>query len=368
MELKNKREANYDLLRIISTIAVVVIHVSGIYVDSITNSEFFGKIYEKNIIIPLVYGTLANFAVPCFIMLSGALLLNNNKNEDYLYFYKKTMKNVGVPTLVFSIFYFVYSEMLVCAGVIVKGKELSQILIPIGDLVKGKPYYHMWYLYMIMGIYILVPVILKVKNSVKEDTFNKICIIMFLICSVSGRTSTFGLNWSITKISCYLGYFMIGYQLRKNGMKKQNNKEGILLIVLGLVSETVLALLNYLNIIEIISVENVYLGGGHFNPLVLTASLLIFAGFSKLSIRCDLSKVSAVTLYIYLMHAFVWNLLSRVVRKIGVDVDAGIIIPLMVAGVFVLSYVLSIIYVRLWKEINEKYLLTEKVCKAVGLE
>ena len=94
--MENKREANYDLLRIISTIAVVIIHVSGIYTDSITNSDFFGKLYERNIIIPLLYGTLANFAVPCFLMLSGAFLLNNNKNEEYNFFYKKSMKDAEV--------------------------------------------------------------------------------------------------------------------------------------------------------------------------------------------------------------------------------------------------------------------------------
>lgn len=366
--MRNQREANYDLLRIICAIAVIVIHVSGIYTDSINNSDFFGALYEKHTLILMLWGALPSFAVPCFIMLSGAFLLDDDRNEDYSYFYKKSIKSIVIPTIIFSLLYFLYSEILICAGIIVKGKEVSRILIPIMDFIKGKPYYHMWYLYTLLGIYLFVPVILKVKKSVKEDTFHKICIAMFLICGISGRTSSFSLNWSITKVSCYLGYFMMGYLLRKCNINRKSNRTGILFIFLGVFSELVLMFMDYMNKTGVIKVGDIVIDGGHFNPLVLVATLLIFTGFSKSNINLNLHKLSSKTFYIYLIHAFVWNLLSRVVRKIGVEGDARIIIPFMVVCVFVLSYVLSVIYVKLWEEIDRKYLVTEKTCKALSLK
>lgn len=36
--MRKERESNYDLLRIVSTVAVITIHVSGFYVNSIINS------------------------------------------------------------------------------------------------------------------------------------------------------------------------------------------------------------------------------------------------------------------------------------------------------------------------------------------
>ena len=48
------REANYDLLRLICTIAVIVIHVSAIYKNGITDSEVFGHLVEKNVIVILL--------------------------------------------------------------------------------------------------------------------------------------------------------------------------------------------------------------------------------------------------------------------------------------------------------------------------
>lgn len=40
--MNHKREANYDLLRIICTVFVIIIHVNGIYADAINNTEFLG--------------------------------------------------------------------------------------------------------------------------------------------------------------------------------------------------------------------------------------------------------------------------------------------------------------------------------------
>ena len=362
-----RREDNYDLLRIISTIAVIVIHITGVYISSYTDGEFFGELYQSHTLVILLYSTLVSFAVPCFIMLSGAFVLADDRNEDYAYFYKKSLKNIGIPTIIFSILYFLYSEILICAGIFVKGKELFRVLMPIEDFIKGKPYYHMWYLYTLLGIYMLVPVILKIKNSVKEETFSKICIAMFLISGISGRTSSFEINWSIAKSVCYVGYFMAGYHLRKWNKEKKDNKAGILFILLGFGTECMLAFMNYVNIVGMAVVDDIYIGGGHFNPFCMIAVLLIFTGVSKLKVNWNLHRLSSHTFYIYLIHAFVWNLLSRVVRKIGVEADARIIIPVMTVCVFAISYILSIIYNRLWNEIDSRCQVSEKICKVFRL-
>lgn len=105
--MSNKcREDNYDLLRVICTIAVIVIHVSGIYKNAISYENVFGYLIEKNIVVILLYNTLSRFAVPCFVMLSGAFLLSDNRNGEYRTFYRKTVKNIIIPTLVFTVIYF----------------------------------------------------------------------------------------------------------------------------------------------------------------------------------------------------------------------------------------------------------------------
>lgn len=47
MDMSREREGNYDLLRIISTIMVISIHVSGLYVSAFTSPNLFGDVYKK---------------------------------------------------------------------------------------------------------------------------------------------------------------------------------------------------------------------------------------------------------------------------------------------------------------------------------
>ena len=89
-----QRNKNIDLLRIIACVMVVVLHVSALYVT-------------QNIKNPNIWFTIGNLidsfmrvSVPIFVLISGAFNLSNNKNKEYNYFYKKTMKNIILPTII----------------------------------------------------------------------------------------------------------------------------------------------------------------------------------------------------------------------------------------------------------------------------
>lgn len=121
------REANYDLLRIICTLAVIAIHVSMIYKGAITDNEVFGECYQNHMWTTIVYDTFSRFAVPCFVMLTGAFVLADEKNVNYKYFYKKAFKSIGIQTIVFSFLYFLYALAIAVASVLVKGNDCFAI-------------------------------------------------------------------------------------------------------------------------------------------------------------------------------------------------------------------------------------------------
>ena len=67
-----KRILNYDLLRIVAMIGVVLIHVNGFYLYSVdVNSNRF--------IVLNAFTSLVRFSAPAFIMISGAFFLNPKK-------------------------------------------------------------------------------------------------------------------------------------------------------------------------------------------------------------------------------------------------------------------------------------------------
>jgi len=367
-KIDNKREANYDLLRIICAIAVIMIHVSGLYKNAITNDEFFGQLYKEHMISVLLYNTLSRFAVPCFVMLSGAFLLADDRNLQYNYFYKKCMKSVGVQIVIFSILYFLYSEVLVCVKIVMRGEELSELVSPIRSVINGAPFYHMWYMYTLLGIYLLIPVILNVKKSIGEEAFSGISVVILLVASISGWTSSFKLHWSIAKVICYVGYVIMGYQLRRCYKNRKNNRRGVLLIILGIVAEFILTYIQYgHSLIGLAEADEKYSIVSNFNPLVVIASVLIFMGFSQIRINYNFEKISSQTFNIYLFHAGVWSLLSQIVRGIGVEGDARIIIPTSIVLVFFISALISIIYTKLWNKIESQYSISEWLCKVLKL-
>lgn len=133
-----EREYNYDLLRCVSMIAVIMIHVSAKWVNVYINDiESYDKIY---IIVAYMYNSISRFAVPCFIMLSGAFLLDNPRTANYSDFYRRSFLKLGIPTLIFATLYILYRVIF---NVICDGGGLSEVHNIVREVIEGKPYYHM---------------------------------------------------------------------------------------------------------------------------------------------------------------------------------------------------------------------------------
>ena len=88
----NRRETNYDYLRSISCITIILLHVSSSYwcVIDRNSSEF---------VVMTVYNAITRFAVPVFMMLSGAFMIDPDKGLSI----KSSVKRFGKYTFNFYI-------------------------------------------------------------------------------------------------------------------------------------------------------------------------------------------------------------------------------------------------------------------------
>lgn len=163
--MAKRREGNYDLLRVISTFMVVMLHTSG----------GFLKIDESGVpmnpsLSVMVFNTLTRFAVPCFFMLSGAFLLADERNADFSYFYRKSWKSIGITGAAFCALYFLYALAVPTLTTLVLGKrdagELPGIALGVvKSTIEGTPYYHLWYLFVLLGCYAAVPLVIRMAGS-----------------------------------------------------------------------------------------------------------------------------------------------------------------------------------------------------------
>ncbi len=351
--MSTKREYNYDLLRVIAMLAVIMIHVSVMWLDDSGN-----VLAESEILHPfsaILYNTVTRFAVPCFVMLSGAFIMDSNKTENYREFYQKQFKKVGMPTLIFSILYILY-RIPVKIFVAVSGSggpSIREYMIElIRDIIRGEPFYHMWYLFMLFGVYLLAPIAVRFKNSISYSSFRKVAYIFLILANFSLTISGASWhNWDLGQSFEYMGYFMIGYVLRRD--LKKSNRKGAIFLLLGFAVFTLIAFIRFKNItitgidgnMRLLKLIN------PFSPLTVIASLLIFAGFSMLQIRQSriIERLSEMSFVIYLIHAGVLHFISNLIKVIkGADfiirLDNLYWIPIWCAIVFLVSVLLTVIY------------------------
>lgn len=356
-EFGENRYANYDLLRCVATLGVIFLHVSSTYKLAITNVNVFGKLSKDNIIYTLAYNTMFRFAVPCFLMLSGALILCKEENRRYKEFYIKSFKKFGIHIFIFSVLYLLYSFIKCIVQIIFLGKNREMLLYPVIDLIKGRPFYHMWYVYMLIGVYALIPIVFYFKESISSEVFVKVVMGFAIVSCLSIWTANYDTNWNVGISFCFLSYVMLGHIIEQQ-IKKKNNKKAIAFIWGGILLELVVLRIQYCHTIKGISEANEnYSLIGPANPLILIAACLIFIGFTFLEIFKNkfIQIISKYSFYIYLFHAAIWDILEQILKVLNIGVTSWLIIPLSSMVTFLISLGLSIIYCRLWEWVKLKW-------------
>jgi len=198
---------NVDLIRVVAITFVIFLHVATephVAVDIMAPEEVT-RWWVSNI-----YGSLARPAVPLFIMLSGALLLQPSKlNEPLRVFFKKRLDRIGLPFLFWGIAYFAWRGF-------VNGETLTFDSVLHGILTG--PYLHFWFLYLITGLYLITP-LLRVIVAYAEwrviRYFLWLWVIGTAILPVLNMFETSNLLSLVFVMTGGVGYFLAGpYLLR----------------------------------------------------------------------------------------------------------------------------------------------------------
>lgn len=72
--MEKRRTVYFDCLRVLATLGVIIIHVTSFNWGKVSVSSFDWQVLN-------FYNGIVRFAVPCFVMISGALFLE--RDVDY---------------------------------------------------------------------------------------------------------------------------------------------------------------------------------------------------------------------------------------------------------------------------------------------
>lgn len=119
------------------------------------------------------------YAVPCFFMLSGALLLNQEKEITVSKLVKKYILRMVLILLCFGT---VFSLMEIIFTT--KSIQCVDVFTAIINVIQGNTWAHMWYLYALLGIYALMPIYKLIANNALDKELKVILFMLFVFISI----------------------------------------------------------------------------------------------------------------------------------------------------------------------------------------
>ncbi|MDR7855165.1 acyltransferase [Tissierella sp.] len=155
----SKKLGEIEWIRAICCILVIMIHVTAEFWTSFT----YGSIQYKIIIL---LNTLSQFAVPCFVFISGFVLYYAYHNKEYktLDFYKKRMLKILFP-------YLIWSGIYTFANYFYYNSAINIVSI-VKDLILGRASFHLYYMVLIIQFYLVFPLCLKIYKKINNDVLS----------------------------------------------------------------------------------------------------------------------------------------------------------------------------------------------------
>ena len=296
-----------DYLRVIAIIAVITIH---------STTHFYSKFNEIGQLdwwLANLLNSASRFAVPLFVMISGALLLERNLPIGE--FYKKRAIRLLPAIIVWNLFY---------AGVnvgieIFNGKDIKTLTYHIGALfADGGAAVHLWYLSMFLCLMLFTPFINIFINGDKPKSADLRILLglMFLFFFFNGVSNVVWEIWDVEIIwfkvfPWYIAYFTGGYYIDKYSNHITIKSNFILFFLTILILSG--AMLNYyfMNSYKIIEDNLIMINTG---PMVFLLTVVIFLLAKRNSLVLKENKLISIiaeaSFGMYLIHPVFLHILK----------------------------------------------------------
>lgn len=204
-----KRTLYYDFLNIASCIAVIALHHNSIvhsYADNIAWKT------------ALIVEVAAYWAVPIFIMLTGATLMNYREKYDTPTFFKKRLSRTLIPFLAWSVIILVWKQ--VTGQLNFEIDSLQDFLNAIFNYKMENVY---WYFPFLFSIYLTMPLLSWLSEDRHRSTLRYAVTAMFILQStIVPLCKLTGISWNGSVALSFNSYFIfvfLGYLLSTEELK-----------------------------------------------------------------------------------------------------------------------------------------------------
>lgn len=325
--IQQDRITYLDGLRVLATLAVVLLHVSAGYWGSeeVTSAPWM---------IATFYDGMVRWCVPVFVMISGALLLDPEKEARIGSRIRKVLISLVVWSAVYASIDFY------------RGADRTK---SIENFLAG--HYHLWYLYMLIGLYLALPLLKRITGNEKHEAYFLMlaCIFNFIIPQITGILNlavpaagslleiVTG-KMSLQFVLGYSGYFVLGHWLHHHVLAK---KDCVGIYLAGSLGFILTVILTFTVSVFVSHPEKLFFS--YFSINVMFEAVAVFLAFRQIRYTSGsavwMKKLSDCSFGIFLIHPLVLETLSGLfpemnqMMKIPVAASFGFLLSLGITAV-----------------------------------
>lgn len=298
-----QRQAYFDCLKVSAIFAVIILHVAG---QNWHTADIYSTEWQTFHFI----NSMARWGVPIFVMISGALFLGKDIPVRKLY-------TKYIRRLVFS--YVIWSTAYALM-------ESPDIGTGLSLFISG--HYHMWFIPMMIGLYMSVPILRPLTNDLKKIRYFLILSLVFtfiipellrlaqdfgndLVIYETAAVSTLYENMHMDIFVGFPSYFLLGYYMYYFDL---TGKQRCLIYALGAAGFILTVCLGMAATYKSGIPCNSYFS--NFTVNVLMMSVAVFTFFKYSAFFTDhagrkITKLSKYTFGVYLTHPMIIELLDK---------------------------------------------------------
>jgi surface polysaccharide O-acyltransferase-like enzyme len=315
-----------DLLRVLSMLSVMVLHVMA----GTLRHDFHTSTWQM----ANVLSSIMSCSVPIFFMISGAALMNSENTASISYTYKKRLSKLLIPFLLWSFVSLVYFYFL--NALVYDVIDMQVIKVKFKNLLSEPTMVHFWFMYAIIPIYMIAPLLKRMVDGMDEKTFRYALILWIFFSSLLPTMERFvpfrfhylflpNKQYQLHFMEGYIGYFLLGYYLLKKPHlfkpEKKNTWRRMVWLFLAIVVITLLISVGtWLKTLKTgVYDESFKLYGGIFTLALSVGIFWIFKiGLEKRSLprflQIILRVLAPISFAMYLSHNMVVDYLSHKVQ------------------------------------------------------
>ncbi len=337
VQKSNNRVFYMDFLRVISMFAVIILHTASSKINSVDIGGLNWQVLN-------FFDSATRWCVPIFVMISGILFLNPKKEISIGNIYKKYIPRLLIILFAWNFLYAIFSCVV---------EHSFSLQTFISNILLGPV--HMWFLYMIIGLYMITPFLRKI--AIDEKLLKYFLLLWFIFSTINIIAQITGFNIATTiledKMSIHFvigfsGYFLLGYFL---STKQYKNKYAI---IIGIICFFVTIVGTYLlSIGNNVTNQLLY---SNLSPNTIGISIAIFIlikntydNKEKINIKLKniINMFSKYSLGIYIIHFWILNILSKL------KIDVLILPPFInVIVISVITLLLSLLVIFIISKIK----------------